>query len=158
MSATAKRSRRQRPDTGSPRRGAALLRPVASAADRLPEGVGRAVRSGPAKIGAAVAVAALGAGLVATSSKAKSSSSATTTKTAAKAAAGVALPSTTTTTVDSVPPGTPIDVGAKGLSTGSRGPAVLAVKQRLVQLRYDPGTVDDRYDYAAYMAVIAFEK
>jgi peptidoglycan hydrolase-like protein with peptidoglycan-binding domain len=62
------------------------------------------------------------------------------------------------TTVETVPTGTPIVVPAKGLGIGSRDPAVQAVKQRLSDLRYDPGTVNDRFDQQTYYAVIAFEK
>jgi lipoprotein-anchoring transpeptidase ErfK/SrfK len=41
---------------------------------------------------------------------------------------------------------------------GSSGPAVAAVKRRLADLRYDPGALDDRFDYATYHAVVAFQK
>jgi lipoprotein-anchoring transpeptidase ErfK/SrfK len=65
---------------------------------------------------------------------------------------------TTTTTMDSVPTGAPIDVPAGGVGLGSSGPAVAAVKHRLADLRYDPGVLNDRFDYPAYHAVVAFEK
>jgi peptidoglycan hydrolase-like protein with peptidoglycan-binding domain len=119
------------------------------------------MRSRPAKLGAALTVAALGAGVVANTSRARSASPAgTETAVAANTpgAGSLAAPATTTTTVDAVGPATLIDVGIKGLSMGARGPAVLALKQRLAQLRYDPGQIDDRYDYGAFEAVIAFQK
>jgi lipoprotein-anchoring transpeptidase ErfK/SrfK len=65
---------------------------------------------------------------------------------------------TTTTTVDTVPAPSALDVPANGIGIGSSGPAVAAVKQRLTDLRYDPGTLNDRFDYATYYAVIAFQK
>ena len=129
-------------------------------ARRLPDGMVEALRSRPARIGAVVAVVALGAGAIAHGTGSGSAPAAAprpTTATTAQATT-VPPPSTTTTTVDSVPPGSPIDVPAGGLTIGDRGPAVLAVKQRLTLLRYDPGPVDDHYDSVTYQAVIAFEK
>jgi lipoprotein-anchoring transpeptidase ErfK/SrfK len=130
----------------------------------VPSRVRRVARSGPAKIGAAVAVAAL-AGLLAGTSRAKEHASAGG-PSPAQANGGLSIGTTgtatttvaTTTTVDSVPPGTPIDVPAKGLGVGARGPAVVAIKQRLTQLRYDPGSLDDYFGYGTYYAVVAFEK
>jgi peptidoglycan hydrolase-like protein with peptidoglycan-binding domain len=132
------------------------------------EGLGRLrARSTPAKIGAAVALAALVAALLAATLRTREPSSAagrgvtSTDSRQAGVVPGTATATTnvgTTTTIDQVPPGTPIDVPAKGLGIGSRGPAVLAVNQRLTQLRYDPGVIDDSFGYGTYYAVIAFEK
>jgi len=122
-------------------------------------------RSKQAKVGVVVATAAaataLGAGLA-------SGSSASTGKTRSALAAApsteattttVTTIPTTTTTVDSVPPGTPIAVPAAGLGVGASDPAVLAVKQRLALLRYDPGDVSSaHFDYPLYDAVVAFQK
>jgi peptidoglycan hydrolase-like protein with peptidoglycan-binding domain len=67
-------------------------------------------------------------------------------------------PTSTSTTLETVPPGVPIAVPARGLGIGSSDPAVREIKQRLTDLRYDPGTVNDRFDQQTYYAVIAFEK
>jgi lipoprotein-anchoring transpeptidase ErfK/SrfK len=45
-----------------------------------------------------------------------------------------------------------------GLGPGASGPAVLAVEQKLASLRYDPGSVDGRYDSTTAFAVTAFQK
>ena len=76
----------------------------------------------------------------------------------AKPAPTSSLPSPTTTTTTTPPPPPPIAVPATGLANGARGPAVLAVKQRLAELHYDPGQIDDHFDYGAYQATIAFQK
>jgi lipoprotein-anchoring transpeptidase ErfK/SrfK len=118
-------------------------------------------RSRPAKIGvAAVAVAAaataIGSGVASSGSRSHASSQAVT-RHPSTTTTTTTVP-TATTTVDSVPPGTPIDVPGAGVGVGSTGPAVLAIKQRLVQLRYDPVAMTDRFDYDTYYAVIAFQK
>ncbi len=66
--------------------------------------------------------------------------------------------SSTTTTIDTVPAGIPIAVPATGLGVGLSGAAVQAVKQRLTDLRYDPGPVNGRFDQQTYYAVVAFQK
>jgi peptidoglycan hydrolase-like protein with peptidoglycan-binding domain len=129
---------------------------------------GRLARSLPAKIAAAVMVGALVAALLAGTSRAKEPSSAagraaTSThggppSATAPATSTATTTVATTTTIDHVAPGTPIAVPAHGLAMGSQGPAVLAVNQRLSQLRYDPGKVDDHFGYGTYYAVVAFEK
>ena len=45
-----------------------------------------------------------------------------------------------------------------GLGKGARGPEVLALERRLVQLRYDPGRVDGVFDGTTHHAVTAFQK
>ena len=44
------------------------------------------------------------------------------------------------------------------LSLRSKGDAVLALEQRLEQLRYDVGTVDGRFDWQTWQGVVAFQK
>src|SRR5579859_2070494 len=126
---------------------------------------GRLIRSKPVKVGAVVVTAAaaataLGAGVASSgSSKSRSLPPAAAGRASTPASpTTVTTMATTTTTVDSAPPGTPIAVPATGLGIGSSGPAVAAIKQRLAQLRYDPGTATDRFDYPLYYAVIAFQK
>lgn len=124
----------------------------------------RMVRSKPTRVGvvvatAAVAATALGAGVaVSGGSKPKTVHAASSPAPTGAAPSTVATMPTTTTTVDSVPAGTPIAVPATGLAVGASGPAVAAVKARLAQLRYDPGTGTDRFDYPLYYAVVAFQK
>jgi lipoprotein-anchoring transpeptidase ErfK/SrfK len=65
---------------------------------------------------------------------------------------------TTTTIADSVPPANALIVPPKAVGVGSSGPVVAALKQRLADLRYDPGSLDGRFDYAMYYAVVAFQK
>jgi lipoprotein-anchoring transpeptidase ErfK/SrfK len=65
---------------------------------------------------------------------------------------------TTTTTVDTVAPAAAFVVPPNGLGVGSSGAAVVALKQRLTELRYDPGPLNEHFDYATYYAVIAFQK
>jgi peptidoglycan hydrolase-like protein with peptidoglycan-binding domain len=135
---------------------------------RPPLGKGaRLARSGPAQIGTAITVAALVAVLLSGIFRGTRDTSAAgagvTPQTHGPQSTGAASTATTatpapTTTVDSVPPGTPIAVPAAGLGVGARGPAVLAINQRLAQLRYDPGVVDDSFGYGSYYAVVAFEK
>jgi peptidoglycan hydrolase-like protein with peptidoglycan-binding domain len=68
-----------------------------------------------------------------------------------------AVPTTTTTTTTTTVPLAPrIDV--PGMGVGSRGDAVRALEERLVQLRYDPGRIDGVYDSATMHAVLAFQK
>jgi len=71
-----------------------------------------------------------------------------------------AAPSTTTstaplvtTTTVSVPPAPP-----PGFGNGDAGPEIQALEQRLVDLRYDPGTVDGKFDWSTHYAVMAFQK
>jgi lipoprotein-anchoring transpeptidase ErfK/SrfK len=64
----------------------------------------------------------------------------------------------TTTTIDTVPAGSPIALPTAGLGIGSTGPAVQAVKQRLTDLRYDPGPINGRFDQQTSYAVVAFQK
>lgn len=71
----------------------------------------------------------------------------TTTTTTAPTTTTTAAPTTTT-----APPGPPV------LATGSKGPDVLAMEQRLAALHYDVGAVDGVFDSATYHAVMAFEK
>ena len=72
-----------------------------------------------------------------------------------EAAAGTnAAPTTTTTSTTTPLPALP----AGGLSSGSRGRAVLALEERLVAYHYDPGEVDEKFDGATAYAVMAFEK
>ena len=66
--------------------------------------------------------------------------------------------SSTTTTIDTVPAGIPIALPPAGLGLGSSGAAVQAVKQRLTDLRYDPGPINGRFDQQTYYAVVAFQK
>jgi len=45
-----------------------------------------------------------------------------------------------------------------GLGVGARGPEVLALEQRLSELRYDPGAIDGYFDSSTAFAVVAFQK
>jgi lipoprotein-anchoring transpeptidase ErfK/SrfK len=51
-----------------------------------------------------------------------------------------------------------IDGGPKGLSTGSKGPAVAALEARLTALRFNAGKADGVYDSPLFQAVMAFQK
>ena len=68
----------------------------------------------------------------------------------------------TTTTVTAPPPVAPTPVVTAPLPSelvrGAQGPDVLRLQERLVQLHYDPGTVDGRYGAEAALAVMAFQK
>jgi peptidoglycan hydrolase-like protein with peptidoglycan-binding domain len=79
-------------------------------------------------------------------------SDATTTSTAPTTTTSTTAAPTTTTTVRKVPAPPP------GLRTGSRGPEVQALEQRLIDLNYDPGRVDGTYDSSTQHAVMAFQK
>jgi lipoprotein-anchoring transpeptidase ErfK/SrfK len=71
-----------------------------------------------------------------------------------------AAPTTTTTPAVTAPPATApttVPVGG-GLVPGAAGADVLALQQRLVQLHYDPGTVDGHYGADTALAVMAFQK
>ena len=75
----------------------------------------------------------------------------------------LALPATTTTvattvptTVAPIPAATPTP--PPGLGKGSTGPQVLALEQRLAELRYDVHKVDGNFDAATHHAVMAFQK
>src|SRR5687768_13789256 len=63
-------------------------------------------------------------------------------------------PTTAPPAVAPAPPAAPAD----GLARGSSGDAVLALQLRLVELKYDPGTVDGRYGGGTAVAVMAFQK
>ncbi|MCA1842878.1 MAG: L,D-transpeptidase family protein [Actinobacteria bacterium] len=81
-------------------------------------------------------------------------------------AAGLAVApivTTTTTTVPTTTTAAPITTipgrpSLPGLGPGSRGPDVLALEQRLADLRYDPGKVDGTFDWATHHGVMAFQK
>jgi peptidoglycan hydrolase-like protein with peptidoglycan-binding domain len=132
----------------------------------VPSRIRRLTLSGPAKVVVALAVGGLVAVLLAGTSRGGRDTSAAgvtarTHTTQSTGAATTVTPMTSpspTTTVDTVPPGTPIVVPPAGLGIGAHGPAVLAINERLAQLRYDPGAVDDRFGYGTYYAVVAFEK
>jgi lipoprotein-anchoring transpeptidase ErfK/SrfK len=51
-----------------------------------------------------------------------------------------------------------IDGGPKGLSTGSKGPAVASLEARLAALRFNAGKTDGVYDSPLFQAVMAFQK
>jgi peptidoglycan hydrolase-like protein with peptidoglycan-binding domain len=79
------------------------------------------------------------------------------------ASADVALPSSTTTTPTTPPAPTTTTVPvppapAPGFGNGDAGPDIQALEQRLVDLKYDPGTVDGKFDWATHYAVMAFQK
>ncbi|HUR47999.1 MAG TPA: L,D-transpeptidase family protein, partial [Acidimicrobiales bacterium] len=57
---------------------------------------------------------------------------------------------TTTVTLPAAP--------APGFGNGDAGPDVMALEQRLVALKYDPGNVDGTFDWATHYAVMAFQK
>ena len=61
-------------------------------------------------------------------------------------------PPVTTTTVP-LPPAPP-----PGFGNGDKGPEVMALEQRLFDLKYDPGKVDGTFDWATHYAVMAFQK
>lgn len=61
-------------------------------------------------------------------------------------------PPVTTTTVP-LPPAPP-----PGFGNGDSGPEVMALEQRLHDLKYDPGNVDGTFDWATHYAVMAFQK
>ena len=68
-------------------------------------------------------------------------------------------PSTTTTAAPDTtkkPPTTKKPL--PGLGQGARGPQVMALEQRLAELKYDVGKVDGVYDSNTFHAVMAFQK
>lgn len=72
----------------------------------------------------------------------------------------VAPPTTTSTTAAAVttttvplPPAPP-----PGFGNGDKGPEVMALEQRLADLKYDPGKVDGSFEWATHHAVMAFQK
>lgn len=70
-------------------------------------------------------------------------------------------PPTTTTTVIAAAPIAPVVTPPPApvqLVRGAQGPDVLRLQERLVQLHYDPGTVDGRYGAETALAVMAFQK
>ncbi len=66
----------------------------------------------------------------------------------------------TTTTVTAPPPVAPAPVAPLPveLARAAEGADVLRLQERLVQLHYDPGTVDGRYGAETALAVMAFQK
>lgn len=58
----------------------------------------------------------------------------------------------------SVPPSVPAEDGYDYLSTGSQGPLVTMLEQRLAALRYQVGAVDGYFDERTESALIAFQK
>jgi lipoprotein-anchoring transpeptidase ErfK/SrfK len=64
--------------------------------------------------------------------------------------------SSTTTTTAPPKPAAPVDDGS--LKQGSSGPAVLALQQRLIELKFDPGPADGRFGLATTYAVQGFQK
>ena len=81
----------------------------------------------------------------------ETASDATTSTSTSTSTTSTTLPPTTTT-VKKVPAPPP------GLRTGSSGPEVAALEQRLLDLHYDPGKLDSRYDSSTQHAVMAFQK
>jgi peptidoglycan hydrolase-like protein with peptidoglycan-binding domain len=67
---------------------------------------------------------------------------------------------TTTTTVTAAAPVPPVVVTPSPveLARGAEGAEVLRLQERLVQLHYDPGTVDGRYGEGTALAAMAFQK
>lgn len=73
----------------------------------------------------------------------------------------VAAPASTTSTT--VPPVTTTTVAMPaapppGFGNGDSGPEVMALEQRLLTLKYDPGKADGTFDWATHYAVMAFQK
>src|SRR5262245_26091485 len=82
-------------------------------------------------------------------------------KAAAVEPAPAAPPPTTTPTVVAAAPVAPVVTPPPApveLARGAQGPDVLRLQERLVQLHYDPGTVDGRYGAETALAVMAFQK
>ena len=81
-------------------------------------------------------------------------------KAAAVEVAPAAPTETTTTTVTAPAPVPPVVVTAPPvqLAPGAEGADVLRLQERLVQLHYDPGTVDGHYGDGTALAVMAFQK
>jgi len=76
---------------------------------------------------------------------------------ASSTAAPPPRPPRTTTTPTTLPP--PADATPPpGLGRGDSGPVVLALEQRLAELRYDVGAVDGVFDGTTHHAVMAFQK
>ena len=63
------------------------------------------------------------------------------------------VPTTAPVAANVVPPPPP-----PGLGRGASGPEVQALEEKLAALRYDPGVVDGRFDWATHHAVMAFQK
>lgn len=107
-----------------------------------------------ARFAAAAVLVAVGASLTGTpavSDRPVRPASATAT-TALAAPTTTTAPPTTTTTV-ALPPAPP-----PGFGNGDQGPEILALEQRLADLRYDPGKVDGTFDWGTHHAVMAFQK
>jgi peptidoglycan hydrolase-like protein with peptidoglycan-binding domain len=64
----------------------------------------------------------------------------------------------TTTTATTLPPTTRVTVPLPGFGRGARGPEVLALEQRLADMKYDVGAVDGYFDGMTVNAVITFQK
>jgi peptidoglycan hydrolase-like protein with peptidoglycan-binding domain len=64
----------------------------------------------------------------------------------------------TTTTSTTLAPSTTTVPDDGSLRSGSAGPAVQALQQRLLDLKFDPGPIDGRFGLATMYAVQAFEK
>jgi lipoprotein-anchoring transpeptidase ErfK/SrfK len=82
---------------------------------------------------------------------------------AAVAVEPAAITTTTTATAAAVPappPAAPVVTPSlpAGLAAGTEGGDVLRLQTRLVELHYDPGTVDGRYGAGTALAVMAFQK
>ena len=79
---------------------------------------------------------------------------------AVEAAPAAPTEETTTTTVTAPAPVPPVAVAPLPvpLAPGAEGADVLRLQQRLVQLHYDPGTVDGHYGETTALAVMAFQK
>jgi lipoprotein-anchoring transpeptidase ErfK/SrfK len=82
-----------------------------------------------------------------------------------RAVAVESAPTTTTTAIATLTapapaPAAPVEAppAAAGPVQGAEGADVLQLQQRLVQLHYDPGTVDGHYGAGTALAVMAFQK
>ena len=85
--------------------------------------------------------------------------SSTPTAIAVEAAPPAAAESTTTTVTAPAPvPPAPAAPSTVPLAPGAHGPEVVGLQERLVQLHYDPGTVDGHYGDTTALAVMAFQK
>jgi len=74
-----------------------------------------------------------------------------------------AIAAQSTTTPTTAPPVTTTTVALPaapppGFGNGDKGPEVMALEQRLTDLKYDPGNVDGTFDWATHYAVMAFQK
>ena len=79
------------------------------------------------------------------------------------ASSDTTVPALTTTTPTTAPPVTTTAVALPpapppGFGNGDKGPEVMALEQRLADLRYDPGKVDGTFDWPTHHAVMGFQK